>query len=92
MRGLPYPLDNLGKSLCLSLFLAAVLGVGGTAIWAQEDEVAGAGKGYYQTYCASCRGIHGRGDGPLADTLTAKPADLTLLSEPSTASKAVASV
>lgn len=80
MRCLSYPWGSLCKSLCLSLLLASVLGVGGSVSLAQEDEVAGAGKGYYQTYCASCHGIQGKGDGPMADILTVKPADLTQLS------------
>lgn len=31
----------------------------------------------FQRYCASCHGASGRGDGPVADALTPKPADLT---------------
>lgn len=31
----------------------------------------------YRTYCATCHGPNGRGDGPLADSMRRKPADLT---------------
>jgi mono/diheme cytochrome c family protein len=31
----------------------------------------------YETYCASCHGIGGKGNGPVAEVLTAPPADLT---------------
>jgi mono/diheme cytochrome c family protein len=31
----------------------------------------------YATYCASCHGARGRGDGPLAAGLARRPADLT---------------
>jgi nucleotide-binding universal stress UspA family protein/mono/diheme cytochrome c family protein len=31
----------------------------------------------YRTYCVSCHGTSARGDGPLAATMTKKPADLT---------------
>lgn len=31
----------------------------------------------YRTYCATCHGATGRGDGPLADSMRRKPADLT---------------
>ena len=34
----------------------------------------------YQTYCASCHGESGRGDGPVAEFLALTPADLTKLS------------
>lgn len=34
------------------------------------------GKALYRQYCASCHGINGQGDGPLAKNLTPKPADL----------------
>src|SRR5262245_51926027 len=33
----------------------------------------------YQTYCASCHGESGRGDGPVAEFLALTPADLTNL-------------
>lgn len=35
----------------------------------------------FRTYCASCHGISGRGDGYVARDLTKKPADLTTLSQ-----------
>jgi mono/diheme cytochrome c family protein len=31
----------------------------------------------YRTYCATCHGTGGRGDGPMADQLRTAPADLT---------------
>ncbi|MFO0994624.1 MAG: cytochrome c [Hyphomicrobiales bacterium] len=34
----------------------------------------------YETYCASCHGVGGRGDGPVAEFLAIIPADLTQLS------------
>jgi len=33
----------------------------------------------YRRYCASCHGIDGRGDGPVAPALVTPPADLTRL-------------
>jgi mono/diheme cytochrome c family protein len=35
----------------------------------------------YRTYCASCHGSEGRGDGPAAKTLRAAPPDLTTIAE-----------
>ncbi len=33
----------------------------------------------YRTHCASCHGVAGKGDGPLADDLRFHPPDLTLI-------------
>lgn len=38
-----------------------------------------AGRGLYTDYCAACHGSAGRGDGPAAAGLAARPADLTQL-------------
>ena len=35
----------------------------------------------YREHCASCHGLHGKGDGPVAPTLVRRPTDLTLLSQ-----------
>jgi mono/diheme cytochrome c family protein len=37
------------------------------------------GRDLYASYCASCHGESGRGDGPIANELKHKPADLTAL-------------
>ena len=42
---------------------------------------ASSGKEMYKSYCASCHGENGKGDGPAAPALKVKPADLTLLSK-----------
>jgi mono/diheme cytochrome c family protein len=46
----------------------------------ERREVA-AGDALYQRYCASCHGIGGAGDGPLAASLVTAPSDLTLLAK-----------
>jgi mono/diheme cytochrome c family protein len=46
---------------------------------AQEEVVLTKGKQEYQTYCASCHGEGGKGDGPMTSILTIAPADLTQL-------------
>lgn len=38
-----------------------------------------AGQVLYVTYCASCHGVDGRGNGPVAGSLVKQPADLTKL-------------
>jgi mono/diheme cytochrome c family protein len=35
----------------------------------------------FRTYCASCHGIDGKGDGPLTDSLRFHPPDLTLIAK-----------
>ena len=42
--------------------------------WAQNQEE---GKKLYATYCSSCHGDNGKGDGPAAKALPIKPADHT---------------
>lgn len=37
------------------------------------------GRADYQTFCAGCHGAEGRGDGPVADDLARRPADLTTI-------------
>jgi mono/diheme cytochrome c family protein len=41
--------------------------------------VTEAGSSLFRTYCSACHGLTGQGDGPLADQLRVRPADLTLL-------------
>lgn len=56
----------------------AIPGIGLT----QEEELAG-GKLEYETHCAVCHGLKGKGDGGVAQYLTVKPADLTQISKKS---------
>ena len=63
---------------CLLLAFAAVAGVAS----AQSDfdpAKATLGKNLYRSYCSSCHGQDAKGDGPLAEVLTVKPTDLTLM-------------
>jgi mono/diheme cytochrome c family protein len=46
--------------------------------WAQETDI---GKLEYQTSCAMCHGIDGKGTGPLAGELKTKPSDLTAIAK-----------
>ncbi len=39
--------------------------------------LAESGQKLYERYCSSCHGLSGKGDGPAADTLNPKPANLT---------------
>lgn len=44
---------------------------------AQDADI---GRAHYYTHCATCHGLEGRGDGPMAGVLTIKPTNLTELS------------
>ena len=68
-----------GPALAGLVLLAAA-----TATRAQEanqDIATVAGRSTYKTYCASCHGTGGKGDGPFADRLRFRPSDLTLLAK-----------
>lgn len=56
-------------SLALVLLLAGCAG----------SESIPAGAALYRRNCASCHGISGRGDGPVAPSLAVRPTDLTRL-------------
>ena len=58
------------------LILAASLAINNAAA---ETEMIGADE--FRTSCASCHGISGKGDGPMAEFLTPKPTDLTRLAK-----------
>ncbi|HEY4379955.1 MAG TPA: c-type cytochrome [Acidobacteriaceae bacterium] len=45
-----------------------------------KPTLASDGHQMFTTYCAVCHGVDGRGSGPAASALKAKPVDLTLLS------------
>ena len=48
---------------------------------AQEMEVIAGGEIEYQSYCAVCHGVDGRGYGIMAKFLTVQPSDLTQLAK-----------
>jgi mono/diheme cytochrome c family protein len=53
----------------------------GVAAAANPGPGVAAGHMLFETYCASCHGSGGKGDGPVAPVLMTPPADLTRLSE-----------
>lgn len=67
----------------------AVVVVAGIGYAAQSSSVvveapktdATNGREMYMSYCASCHGVDGRGNGPTAATLKNRPVDLTILSK-----------
>ena len=65
------------KFVSKSLFTSTLIGLIAAAS-AFADE---AGKAEYETYCVSCHGASGAGDGPFAEVLSVAVPDLTTLSE-----------
>lgn len=47
--------------------------------YAADDPVPDLGKRIYESKCATCHGLSGKGDGPFAANLTTKPSDLTTI-------------
>ena len=60
--------------------LSAVLAPQGAPPPAPGGDDAALGMAIYKTHCASCHGLQGRGDGPLAGQLRFAPPDLTRIS------------
>ena len=69
--------NTLARSAAVGLVLA--LGAFSAASLGEE-----AGKTDYMTYCASCHGVSGEGNGPVAGSLKNRPPDLTYLHQQET--------
>lgn len=62
------------------LAVLTAFAVGGAGAEPQDAPVVRVSGSYiFRTYCASCHGAEGRGDGPLAADLRYRPSDLTLI-------------
>ena len=76
----------LRNLLFTALAAAIAVGIGyadqsaGKVVVPVSKTPANSGKQMYISYCASCHGIDGRGDGPVAMELRKHPADLSVLS------------
>ncbi|HEY8540717.1 MAG TPA: cytochrome c [Steroidobacteraceae bacterium] len=58
------------------MFAFILMGVATSSLAA--DNVTRSGKELYERYCASCHGLTGQGDGPVAKALNVEVPDLTL--------------
>ena len=70
------------SSLLTALALAASAVMPASSVWSQSAvpaDIISAGKADFMTYCATCHGRSGSGDGPVANQLITAPADLTIL-------------
>lgn len=65
----------------LPLAASALVILASRATLAQQRLGVPPGKGSFIRYCSSCHGADAKGNGPLANLLNQKPADLTLLAK-----------
>lgn len=80
------PMKHVFRVLILSTFLT-VAGCAGDEAPQEETSMADEeavdqiahGQQLYEAFCASCHGPEGKGNGPVSDALTTRPADLTRL-------------
>ena len=66
--------------MTIKTFLCAAVLLGAGAGLAQAEDMD-PGQATFMQYCAGCHGNAGKGDGPMADQLTTKVADLTQLTK-----------
>jgi mono/diheme cytochrome c family protein len=64
---------------CLKWLVMIGLAVGFTS--AAQAQAPDIGKSEFQSSCASCHGMDGKGKGPVSDQLKVSPSDLTLLAK-----------
>ena len=73
------------SSRFVSRAVAAGIVVAGLAqahvVFAQPEVGGAAGAAIFESYCSVCHGRSAKGDGPLADSLKIRPADLTLIAK-----------
>jgi mono/diheme cytochrome c family protein len=67
------------RTTCVALFAASAMMGTIDVLHAQPEE--NPGRNEFLRSCASCHGVSGKGDGPVAKSLSSPPSDLTRLSE-----------
>jgi mono/diheme cytochrome c family protein len=74
---------NLARSVCclLTLMISAAVVLLPHAALAQQKLSASKGKGIFTKYCTGCHGVDGKGNGPYANLLAEKPANLTQINK-----------
>jgi mono/diheme cytochrome c family protein len=65
------------KALPTTLTLAVAMMVTANSQQKPDAAAVASGRELFMTYCASCHGTTGRGNGPTAEELRHRPADLT---------------
>lgn len=65
----------------ITIFFVATMNFQLAADSSDRKELKDSGYNYYLDSCATCHAIDGKGNGPMSETLTHKPKDLTLLAK-----------
>jgi hypothetical protein len=69
------------QSVLFMVLTIVMTSAAGSQLYAQSPSSSEFGEKEYLNSCASCHGVGGKGDGPVADSLRKRPADLTRLGE-----------
>lgn len=64
-----------------SMVIAAITTMAAMQVHAADEAVEKSGQARFTQYCAVCHGASAKGDGPFANLMTTKPADLTMLAK-----------
>jgi len=70
-------MNNRALSALIAGFLLAAM----SGCLLAEDKFIDVGKGEYNAACASCHGLQGLGDGPVAEQMKARVPDITMLAK-----------
>lgn len=70
-------LSSMAGFRVIAIVGTALLATSVAAVASAKDDANPKGREVYQQICASCHGPYGRGDGPMAPDLVAKPPDFT---------------
>ena len=75
--------DTITKGVFFPLVLTVLTFVGTTATAARQtaSTAAVSGSDLFYNSCAACHGVSGKGNGPMGQVLTIRPADLTILAK-----------
>lgn len=79
MKHSPLPLTSAAPLALAAVF--ALMQAAPAAAQNQNRPRVDAGQRVYETHCASCHGMAGRGDGPMKPFLTVAPSDLTSIAK-----------
>jgi mono/diheme cytochrome c family protein len=71
----------LAATVAVGIVYADQSQAGSKTVVPMSQTSASSGKQMFTSYCASCHGVDGKGNGPVAGSLKKQPADLTVLSK-----------
>jgi mono/diheme cytochrome c family protein len=74
-------LDPKGDIMWLLVFLLSLAAIVAGSVFPSLARDLSVGAAEYKLSCAGCHGVLGRGNGPMARSLTRRPTDLTKLEE-----------